>query len=43
MRVALEDPKLDQLTIVCPGHVQAKLDEKIEVRGLQTIEAIAQE
>ena len=40
MRVALDDLKLDMLTIVCPGSVQARLDPRIEVRGLQTIEEI---
>lgn len=41
MRVALKDLSLEKLTIVCPGSVQAKLEEKIEIRGLETIEAIA--
>jgi len=38
MRVALDDLKLDVLHIVCPGSVTAKLDARIEVHGLQTIE-----
>ena len=38
MRVALDDLKLDMLIIVCPGSVQARLEPRIEVRGLQTIE-----
>lgn len=43
MRVALDDLKLDMLTIVCPGSVQARLDPRIEVRGLQTIEEISRD
>jgi len=34
MRIAIEDLKLNKLRIVCPGKVQAQLDEKIEVWGL---------
>ena len=36
-RIALEQLKLDSLTIVCPGDAQHPLDEKIRVRGLSSL------
>jgi len=41
MRTALEDLKLDRLCIICPGDVQAQLDEKISVSGLSMIGDLA--
>jgi len=40
MRTALQDLKLDRLWIVCPGNLEAPLDEKIEVRGIETLPAL---
>jgi hypothetical protein len=37
MRIAISDLKLDQLTIVCPGKVQAELDDRITVQGLERL------
>ena len=37
MRIAISDLKLDQLTIVCPGSVQAELDDRITVQGLERL------
>jgi predicted AAA+ superfamily ATPase len=34
MRVALEDLRLDELRIVCPGDVSARLDDRIVVLGI---------
>lgn len=41
MRVALEDLKLDQLYIICPGNIHAHLDEQVEVLGLEAFTASA--
>ncbi len=40
MRMALEDLQLDQLWIVCPGNIEVPLDEKIDVRGIETLPAL---
>lgn len=37
MRIAIEDLNLENLKIICPGDVRAKLDEKIEVVGLRNL------
>ena len=37
MRIAMEDLKLDELTIICPGDVAAQLDNKISVEGLESL------
>lgn len=34
MRIAIEDLQLEKLRIVCPGNVQAHLDDKIEILGI---------
>lgn len=34
MRIAMEDLRLDQLWVICPGTVRARLDERIEVCGI---------
>jgi predicted AAA+ superfamily ATPase len=34
MRIALEDLRLDELRIVCPGDVSARLDDRIVVLGI---------
>ncbi len=43
MRTALADLQLDRLWIVCPGNLEVSLDEKIEVRGIETLPALWQE
>jgi len=37
MRVAIEDLRLDELRIVCPGGVSARLDEGISVIGIENL------
>lgn len=37
MRIAMEDLKLDALTVVCPGDIEAQLDERIWVKGLEVL------
>lgn len=37
MHIALEDLKLDQLIVICPGSEQYPLAEKIMVQGLDTV------
>lgn len=34
MRIAMGDPRLDELIVVCPGETAFPLDEKIHVKGL---------
>jgi predicted AAA+ superfamily ATPase len=34
MRIAMEDLRLDQLWVICPGYVRARLDQRIEVCGM---------
>lgn len=40
MRIALQDLRLDELRIVCPGDVEASLDEKICALGISRLEQI---
>jgi hypothetical protein len=37
MRVALEDLRLTKLRVICPGEVVARLDERVEVIGLNQL------
>ena len=37
MRVAMEDLRLDELHIVCPGKISAPLDEGISITGIETL------
>jgi predicted AAA+ superfamily ATPase len=37
MRIAMEDLRLDELRIVCPGNVASPLDEKIRVLGISRL------
>jgi uncharacterized protein len=41
MRGALEDLKLERLFVLYPGEIDYRLDDRIEVLGLQNIEALA--
>lgn len=34
MRIAIEDLKLDQLTLIYPGEAEIMLEEKITIQGL---------
>lgn len=34
MRIAMQDLRLDQLWVICPGDVRTRLDERIEVCGM---------
>lgn len=34
MRIAMEDLRLDQLWVICPGDVRTRLDERIELCGM---------
>ena len=37
MRIAMEDLRLDQLWVICPGDVRARLDKGIEVCGITAL------
>jgi len=37
MHIAMEDLKLDRLTVVCPGNLQARWEVRMEVRGIETL------
>jgi predicted AAA+ superfamily ATPase len=37
MRVAIEDLRLDELQIICPGKISAPLDEGISIHGIETL------
>ena len=39
MRVAIDDLRLDTLTVVCPGDVRATLASGIEVVGIESLAA----
>jgi hypothetical protein len=41
MRAALEDLKLERLTVIYPGETDYPLDDRIEVRGLRNVESMA--
>lgn len=38
MRIAMQDLRLDELWVVCPGEVRARLDDRIEVCGIAALE-----
>lgn len=37
MHIAMEDLKLDRLTVVCPGNLQVRWEARMEVRGIETL------
>lgn len=41
MRVAMEDLRLDSLTVICPGTAQAPLAPGVEVIGIETFASMS--